>query len=107
MSTPRIRLPASARIGDTVEIRTLIDHPMETGLRRDERGQPIARNMLIRFEARANGEQVFAADLANGASANPTLTFNLRATGEMSIETVWIAESGARFTARGRLTLRS
>jgi sulfur-oxidizing protein SoxZ len=32
-SQPRIRIPRSARAGEVIEIRTLIEHPMETGLR--------------------------------------------------------------------------
>ncbi|MCC7428877.1 MAG: thiosulfate oxidation carrier complex protein SoxZ, partial [Alphaproteobacteria bacterium] len=48
-STPRVRVPASARAGEIVEIRTQIDHPMETGLRRDEGGRPVPRNMLRSF----------------------------------------------------------
>ncbi|MCC7429032.1 MAG: thiosulfate oxidation carrier complex protein SoxZ, partial [Alphaproteobacteria bacterium] len=42
-------MPASARAGEIVEIRTQIDHPMETGLRRDEGGRPVPRNMLRSF----------------------------------------------------------
>jgi sulfur-oxidizing protein SoxZ len=103
MSRARLRLPPSARAGESVEIRTLIDHPMETGLRRDASGRLVARNMLTRFEARANGEVVFAADFANGTSANPTLTFHVRVAGETLIETVWISEAGQRFAASGSI----
>ena len=40
MSTPRIvvSMPAQARKGEVIEIRTLIVHEMENGFRRTERG---------------------------------------------------------------------
>ena len=103
MSTPRIRLPASARAGETVEIRTLLDHPMETGLRQGDGGRPIPRDMLRRFEARANGEVVFAADFANGTAANPTLSFFLRVERTTALTFVWEREAGLPIRAEGTI----
>lgn len=94
MSRPRIRVPSTARAGETVEIRTLLDHPMETGLRQDGRGRTLPRDMMRRFEARADGELVFAADLANGTAANPALTFHLRVERTTRLEFAWIPEAG-------------
>lgn len=99
---PRVRVPTTARRGETIEVRTLIEHPMETGLRRDESGRPVPRSMLSRFIARANGETVFAADFRNGSSANPGLTFFVRIDGPTDLEFLWQGEDGrtARTTAR-------
>ena len=49
MQQPRIRIPRSARPGEVIEVRTLIEHPMETGLRTDAAGQTIPRGMLSRL----------------------------------------------------------
>ncbi len=101
--TPRLRLPRTARPGEIVEIRTLIEHPMETGLRRDASGGAVARDMLARLLVRANGLQVFAADLHNGTSANPYHVFHLRIEQTTALEFIWIHESGAMFRASGRI----
>ena len=104
MQQPRVRVPRSARPGEVVEVRTLIEHPMETGLRAASAGQAAAppRNMLSRFVARMNGEQVFAADLRNGTSANPYHVFFVRIERTSDFEFVWTDEAGrtARATAR-------
>jgi len=42
MSAPiRIAVPKTAAKGDVVEIKALIQHPMESGYRRDEKGESI------------------------------------------------------------------
>jgi|SRR5215210_8314974 sulfur-oxidizing protein SoxZ len=102
MQQPRIRIPRSARPGEVIEIRTLIEHPMDTGLRTDPGGQAVARGMLSRFVLRMNGEQVFAADLRNGTSANPYHVLFVRIARSSDFEFVWTDEAGraARATAR-------
>lgn len=96
MSTPRIRLPRSAREGEVVEVRTLIDHPMVTAV-----SGPGPRDMLARFEATMNGETVIAYDFANGSAANPTFTFYVRAAAPGDFVFTWTHEDGRSFTAEG------
>jgi sulfur-oxidizing protein SoxZ len=102
MQQPRIRIPRSARPGEVIEIRTLIEHPMDTGLRTDAAGQTVPRGMLSRFVVRMNGEQVFAADVRNGTSANPYHVLFVRVARSSDFEFVWTDEAGraARATAR-------
>ena len=47
LAQPRIRIPRSAKPGEVIEIRTLIEHPMETGL------QGPRRDMLTRLLVRS------------------------------------------------------
>lgn len=96
MSTPRIRLPRSASEGEAIEVRTLIDHPMITGV-----SGPDPRDMLARFEATMNGETVFAYDFANGSAANPTFTFFVRAAAPGAFTFTWTHEDGRSFSADG------
>ncbi|MFN3613824.1 MAG: thiosulfate oxidation carrier complex protein SoxZ [Rubrimonas sp.] len=100
MSTPRIRLPRSAAPGDVVEVRTLIDHPMVTGL-----SSPAPRDMLARFEAAANGQTVFAFDFGNGSAANPTFTFHVRLEGPTDFVFTWTHEDGRTFVAEGSVAV--
>lgn len=92
----RIALPDEARRGDIVEVRTLIAHPMLTGFQRDSMGRRIERDIISRFICRYGGLAVFAADLFPAVSANPYLSFHLRAeaTGPVTFE--WIDEQQRR-----------
>src|SRR4030095_12971943 len=78
-----ITVPASAKRGEVIEVRTLIAHPMEAGYRTGAHaradGQVLPRDILRRFECRHDGELVFAADLAPAIAANPYIAFSLRA----------------------------
>ena len=75
-----IRLPALARRGEVVEVRVLLQHPMETGYRPGPDGRTLPRHILRRLEARFEGELVFAADLFPAIAANPYVAFTMRAT---------------------------
>ena len=46
MSKPRVKLPESAKVGDVIEVKTLISHVMETGQRKDPDGKTIPRNII-------------------------------------------------------------
>lgn len=102
---PRIRAPRTARAGEPVEIRTLIEHPMETGLRQ-EGGTAVARDMLARLSVRVNGELALQAEFRNGTSANPYHVFFLRLDRTAEVECAWTDERGrvARTTARITVT---
>jgi sulfur-oxidizing protein SoxZ len=90
-----------SRAGEVIEIRTLIEHPMESGIRADG-SRPPPRDMLARFVARMNGETVFQAELRNGTSANPYHVFFVRVAAPGEFAFVWTDEAGreARTTAR-------
>lgn len=102
LATPRVRIPRTARAGEAIEIRTLIEHPMETGLRQDASGKLIPRDMLVTFTVRMNDEVVFAADLRNGTSANPYHVFFVRIARTSRFDFAWADERGqvARATAQ-------
>jgi sulfur-oxidizing protein SoxZ len=73
--SPRIRSPKSAAAGETVLIRTLVTHPMESGQRRDAAGAKIPRSIINRFTAELNGRLIIDVALAPAISANPYLEF--------------------------------
>ena len=100
MSTPRIRLPGSASEGEEIEIRTLLTHPMITGVSSDD-----PRDMLTRFEARMNGETVFAYDFENGSAANPTFRFFVRAAAPGEFTFTWTHEDGQSVSAEESVSI--
>ncbi len=100
MFTPRVRLPRTATAGEEIEVRTLINHPMITGV-----SGPDPRDMLARFEATMNGETVFACDFANGSAANPTIIFYVRAAAPGAFTFTWTHEDGRQFQTEGTVDI--
>jgi thiosulfate oxidation carrier complex protein SoxZ len=106
LSAPRIRVPRTARAGEAVEIRALIEHPMETGLRQDG-GRAVPRDLLNRLVVRVNGEVAVQAELRNGTSANPYHVFFLRLDRSSDIEFVWTDERGRSVRTNARINVTS
>jgi len=102
---PRVRLPAQVRAGEIIEIRTLISHVMETGQRRDQAGAVIPRDIIRRFEAKFEGETVFAMDLAPAISANPYIAFPFKAERPGRFEFTWTNDAGESRSATQDLRL--
>ena len=91
---PRIKAPASVAKGQIFEIKTLLNHPMESGLRKDESGQIVPRKIINRFVCKANGKDVFAIDLNTSVSPNPFITFSLRLEETSKLELSWRDDDG-------------
>lgn len=72
---PRVRVPAKAAAGAPVEILTLINHSMETGLREGPDGKILPQRIVRSFEATLDGEPFFKAALHRSLAANPYLRF--------------------------------
>lgn len=95
MLKTRISIPATAPAGAAIEIKTLISHPMESGFRRDARGEAIARNILTRFECHYNDRLVFGCDLQPGMAANPFIRFSARIDVSGTFRFRWVDQHGA------------
>lgn len=104
LSTPRIRIPRQVRAGEAFEVRTLIEHPMETGLRQ-EGGRAVPRDLLNRLTVRVNGEVALQAELRNGTSANPYHVFFLRLDRTSDLDFTWTDERGRSARATARVTV--
>jgi sulfur-oxidizing protein SoxZ len=100
-----VTMPATAKRGDVVEIRTLVAHPMETGYRRGDDGRLLPRNIIRRFSCRYDGEVVFAADFYPAVAANPLLVFSTRATVSGSLTFTWEGDNGFSQTETALLTV--
>jgi sulfur-oxidizing protein SoxZ len=96
----RIQVPREPKRGQPMEIRIIIQHPMETGYRRDDVGHPIKRNVINAFSCRYNGVEVFRAELSSGIAANPFLQFYTVADASGVLEFTWIDDEGVRGSER-------
>jgi sulfur-oxidizing protein SoxZ len=105
MTKPRIKLPESAKVGEIIEIKTLISHVMETGQRRGADGAVVARSIINGFTAKYAGAEVFKAELHPGIAANPYLVFYMRVPGPGELELTWTDDSGASISEKVRLNV--
>jgi len=105
MKSTRIVVPKTAKRGEVILIKTLIKHPMETGYRRDHRGQVIPRHIIKRFVATYNGEEVFSADLTQGVAANPYLAFTTTAVESGELAFAWTDDLGSTHTEKAEITV--
>jgi sulfur-oxidizing protein SoxZ len=94
MARTLLRVPADAQRGEVVEIRTLIQHPMETGFRPGEKGAMLPRDIIRRFTCRYNNRPVFEAELHPAIAANPYLTFCIRAEESGILAFTWEGDNG-------------
>ena len=94
MAPVRVNVPRKARRGEVIEIKTLVAHPMETGYRRDNVGNPIPRNIICQFRCTYNGVEVFRADFFPAVAANPFLSFFTVADESGTLEFQWIDDHG-------------
>lgn len=98
MATALINVPARARRGEIIEIKTLISHIMETGFRRTQLGAPIPRDIITRFACTYNGAEVFRAELHPAISANPFIVFSTVAVESGTLEFQWTGDHGFSVT---------
>ncbi len=76
--------------GELVKVKTLAEHEMESGVRRDEKtGVIYPRLIIYKVTARYNGKIVFKANWFSGVSANPYLAFYFKADRSGLIEIEW------------------
>ena len=94
MARVLISLPARVRQGEVFEVRTLIQHPMETGYRPGASGEVLPRDIIRRFACTYEGEEVFAAELFPAIAANPYLAFTLVAARSGELAFTWTGDNG-------------
>ena len=105
MARVLINFPQRAKRGEIIEIKTLIQHPMETGYRVDNRGTKIPRDIVSRFTCAYNGDEVFRAELFPAISANPFIAFSTVATESGELVFSWTDDNGQMQTEIRQITI--
>jgi len=103
---PRIKLDKKeVKKGDLVEVKALVSHVMETGLRKDADGKVIPRKILNKFICTVAGQQVFAADFETAISANPYIQFKFRAVESGPVVLTWTDDDGSTIVGIESITV--
>jgi sulfur-oxidizing protein SoxZ len=95
MGSP-IRIRARLK-GDVTEVVMLLSHPMETGLRKDASGAPIAAHFITDVRVLAEGRTVLEARMSQAVSQDPLVSFRFRGGARGSrIRVIWTDNRGER-----------
>ncbi len=75
----KMRMRVTLLEGDVAEVKVLIFHPMETGLRKDPAtGELVPRHFIRTVVATHNGKPVLECGWSRAVSRNPFLHFRVR-----------------------------
>jgi sulfur-oxidizing protein SoxZ len=64
--------------GEITDLRILLQHPMETGQRKDDKGQTLPVHFIQTFSVSHNGKPMIDGQLNTSISKNPLFTFKAR-----------------------------
>ena len=68
----------AAMQGDSADVKVLISHPMETGQRKNEKGELVPQHFITEVTATLNGKPVMSAQWSQAVSRNPFLGFKVK-----------------------------
>jgi sulfur-oxidizing protein SoxZ len=95
---PRVKVPKTAKAGETIVIKTLISHEMESGQRKDKDGNVIPRKIINKFSCEFNGQPVFSCDIDPAISANPYFEFSAKLAESGTFKFTWVDDDGSVYT---------
>lgn len=83
--------------GEITEIRILMQHPMETGQRKDDKGQLLPAHFIQTFTVYLNGKPIIDGQLNVSIAKNPLFAFKSRGikTGD-KLAVSWMDNTGIR-----------
>ncbi len=100
-----VNLPATAKRGEIIEIKTLAAHAMETGFRHTQLGELVPRDIITRFVCIYNGVEIFSAELYPAIAANPLIAFSTVAAESGMLEFRWTGDNGYAATQSTAITV--
>jgi sulfur-oxidizing protein SoxZ len=91
--------------GDETEVKSLMQHAMETGLRKDSKtGKPIPAHHIVEVVCQHNGKNVMVAEWGGAISKNPYLSFKFKGGAKGDKVTItWTDNKGETDTAEGTI----
>ncbi len=100
-----IKIKAKAADGDT-SVKSLMTHPMETGLRKDKKtGEVVPAHFITEVTCKWKDQVVLTALWSGGVSQNPYLAFKFKG-GEKGdpVELTWLDNKGETETETSKIS---
>lgn len=107
IGNPKIRGPKGpVKKGELVEIKTLIKHPMESGLRKDKATDAlIPAHFIESVVVEYGGKQVLKANWSGAISKDPFFSFFVRAEATGPLKMTWKDNKGQVFDSDLTITV--
>jgi sulfur-oxidizing protein SoxZ len=106
MAKPRVKVPNSVKKGEVFEVKALVSHKMESGQRKDSKtGEVIPRMIINKFTATFAGQEVFSCDWYPAISANPYISFFMKAEQSGELVLTWTDDKNETVTATAEINV--
>ena len=102
---PRGKVPKEASLGEIIEIKTLLRHPMHSGRMRDTNGNIIPKQIVNKFYVNFNGELIFSMKIEPSISSNPYIVFPFKAMESGTFDFVWIEDTGEKYEMSRKISV--
>ena len=100
---PRVKVPRKADAGETITIKTLISHKMESGQRKDGDGNVIPRSIINRFVTDFNGQNVIDVTIEPAISTNPYFAFEAIVPESGEFHFTWYDDDGSVYETKKKI----
>lgn len=102
---PRVKVPKTAAAGETVTIKSLISHKMESGQRKDKEGNLIPRSIINRFTVEFNGQSVLDMTMEPAISTNPYVQFEAKVPEAGEFVFTWYDDDGSVYDTKKKIKI--
>ena len=102
---PRGKVPKQASVGEIIEIKTLLRHPMHSGRMRDTDGNIIPKQIVNQFYVNFNGELIFSMKIEPSISSNPYIVFPFKAMESGKFDFFWIEDTGEKYEMSRKISV--
>ena len=102
---PRVKVPKKAAVGETITIKTLISHKMESGQRKDKDGSLIPRSIINRFTTDFNGQNVIDVTIEPAVSTNPYFQFEAVVPEAGEFKFTWYDDDGSVYETAKKIAI--
>ena len=92
-----LKVPRRAAPGEVIQIRTKLDHPMESGWRKRLDGEQVPKALIGEFRCLLDGSEVFRAAFDSGTAGNPYLSFFVRVERSGQLRVIWSGDQGESY----------
>ena len=102
---PRVKVPKTAEVGEIIEIKTLISHPMHSGRAVDGEGNLVPRQIINSFRVSFNSAEIMSVTLRPSISANPFFTFPFKVTESGPFDFTWVEDGGDEYKKSKKISV--
>ncbi|WP_353172849.1 thiosulfate oxidation carrier protein SoxY [Paracandidimonas soli] len=98
MRNPRVAVSPRIAASRPVEIKSMIQHPMETGQREGADGATVPQNLIRSLEVSLAERPVLQTRFHSGTASNPYVRLNVRPGGAGAVRLVWTDQDGRQLS---------